>query len=65
MGTRWNRLAGAYHLCFGAEMGERYTPVNPFFLYKGVFVTRTSFRDVKGAARSTWLRVNFKKIKDY
>ena len=50
MGTRWNRLteavlAGAHHLCFGAEMGERYTPVNPFFLYKGcslhglVFVT--------------------------
>ena len=46
---------------FWSGNGREVYPCKLLFLYKGVFVTRTCFRDVKGAAGSTWLRVNFKK----
>ena len=56
MGTRKNRhseavLTSTHNLCFGAKIRKNVYPCKPQFYYikvgcKGVFVTRTCFRDV-------------------
>ena len=60
MGTCWSRLSEAvltstHNLCFGAKIRKKVYPCKPQFYYikvgcKGVFVTRTCFRDVYGEA---------------
>ena len=44
-------LTSTHNLCFGAKIGKNVYPCKPQFYYikvgcKGVFVTRTCFRDV-------------------
>ena len=52
MGTRCEAvLTSTLNLCFGAKIREKVYPCKPQFYYikvgcKGVFVTRTCFRDV-------------------
>ena len=56
VGSRYNRLSEAvltstHNLCFGAKIRKKVYPCKPQFYYikvgcKGVFVTRTCFRDV-------------------
>ena len=45
-------LTSSHNLCFGAKIRKKVYPCKPQFYYikvgsKGVFVTRTCFRDVK------------------
>ena len=49
-----------HNLCFGEKIRKKYTPVNPQFYYikvecKGVFVTRTCFRDEKFQTRAYFI----------